>query len=251
MSDSQPTHRCLRYTLRLAFAAGLLIGLLSTAAFAAQPPANILSGSVEAFDSTIDYFPEKSSVGYATGFTVSYHGHYKVLTVSSPWKDSKLTFTYVLVQRGTPTPNTPEGATVFTVPAERFVALSTTYLPHLKSVGALESLVGLGTLNYVNTPEVVEMIEAGKLTETGSDARLNLEVTLDLDPHVVMTYAFGDPGHDAHPKLVEAGLPVAVNGEYTELTPLGRSEWMKFTALFLNREGRRSRWIGASRSWGA
>ena len=214
----------------------VLFAAVSGVSVTAELTENIKSGAVENYDPAVDYFPEKASIDHATGFSVTYHGHYKKVVVSSPWKNAKQAFTYILVQRGTPPPDIPEGAPVFSVPAERFVALSTTYLPHLEAAGALSSLVGLGTLKYVNTPGVVEMIEAGKITETGSDSRLNLEVTLDLDPHVIMTYAFGEPSYDAHPKLAEAGLPVAVNGEYTSGTPLARSEWMKFTGLFLNRE---------------
>jgi iron complex transport system substrate-binding protein len=46
----------------------------------------------------------------------------------------------------------------------------------------------------------------------------------------------GNPKSDSHPKLIEAGLPVAIIAEYMESSPLGRAEWLKFMALFFNRE---------------
>ena len=46
----------------------------------------------------------------------------------------------------------------------------------------------------------------------------------------------GNPKSDSHPKLIEAGLPVAIIAEYMESSPLGMAEWLKFMALFFNRE---------------
>jgi iron complex transport system substrate-binding protein len=49
--------------------------------------------------------------------------------------------------------------------------------------------------------------------------------------------AYGMSGEwDTYQKLIETGLNVAVNGEHNETIPLGRSEWIKFVALFFNRE---------------
>jgi iron complex transport system substrate-binding protein len=51
-----------------------------------------------------------------------------------------------------------------------------------------------------------------------------------------MTYGVGNPEYDAHPKLLEAEVKVAMNSEYMETSPLGRAEWIKFIAMFFNRE---------------
>jgi iron complex transport system substrate-binding protein len=51
-----------------------------------------------------------------------------------------------------------------------------------------------------------------------------------------MTFAYGSPDYDNHPKLLEAGVPTAVTAGYMETSPLGRAEWLKFTALFFNQE---------------
>jgi iron complex transport system substrate-binding protein len=45
------------------------------------------------------------------------------------------------------------------------------------------------------------------------------------------------PQYNTHPLLRNAGVNVAINSEYVEPTLLGRSEWLKFTAAFLNRDG--------------
>jgi iron complex transport system substrate-binding protein len=37
-------------------------------------------------------------------------------------------------------------------------------------------------------------------------------------------------------KISELGMPVVINAEYLEKHPLGRAEWIKFVALFFNKE---------------
>jgi iron complex transport system substrate-binding protein len=70
----------------------------------------------------------------------------------------------------------------------------------------------------------------------GSGAGVNVELLLHVNPDLIMTHAAGASQYDAHPKLLEAGLKVAVNAAYMDTSPLGRTEWMKFVALFFNQE---------------
>jgi iron complex transport system substrate-binding protein len=51
-----------------------------------------------------------------------------------------------------------------------------------------------------------------------------------------MASGSGVPEYDAHPVLIEAGVPVAINAEWVENAPLGRAEWLMFTAAFFNAE---------------
>ena len=204
----------------------------------AQPlTRNITEGCVENYDPTVDYFPEKVTVEEATGFQVEYFNNYKVVTVTKPWQGAEEGFQYVLVQCGTPAPEGFDPASVIQVPIRSIVAMSTTYLPHLDALGLVDRLVGLDSFTYVNTPSVVERIQAGELAEVGFGSGVNVELVLDLNPDLVMTYGIGVPDYDAHPKLLEAGVKVAINGDFMENTPLGRTEWGKFLALFFNREG--------------
>ncbi|MBK35418.1 MAG: ABC transporter substrate-binding protein [Gemmatimonadetes bacterium] len=185
-----------------------------------------------------DLFPHKARIRHATGFDVTYHETYKVVRVLRPWKGAKESFTYVLVQEGTPRPDGFDGAQTMTVPARRFVALSSTYLPHVEKIDALDRLVGLGKADFVYSPRIRDRIAEGHIAETGSDGSLNIETLVSLTPDLVMSYGSGNPAGDVHPKLMEIGIPAAVNGEFMEQSPLGRAEWIKFTALFFNLEDR-------------
>ncbi len=222
----------------------LLTGALALMPVAAQDAvatltANLTEECVTDYDPTVDYFPEKVTITDAVNFSVAYFNHYKVVEVTNAF-DGAEPFTYVLVQCGTPAPDAadfPEGTQFIEVPAGNIIAMSTTQLPHLTDLGLVDKLVGLDSFLFVSSPEVRERIDAGELVEIGSGAGVNVELALDVEPDIVMTYGF-NPATDAHPVLIEAGIFTALNAEWREPTPLARAEWIKYTALFYNAEAR-------------
>lgn len=209
-----------------------------TAVVRTAPEANLTEGCVTDYDPTIDYFPEKVTIADATGWTIEYHHNYKVITVLNPWRNADVTFRYVLVQCGTPPPAETGDALIVEVPVKTVVAMSTTQLPHLAELGVIDKLVGVDSFLYINNQTVRAKINAGELVEIGSGGQVNIEQALELQPDLIMTYGVGNPEYDAHPKLLEAGLKVVLNSEYMETSPLGRAEWIKFTAAFFNREAK-------------
>jgi iron complex transport system substrate-binding protein len=200
------------------------------------PTANLTEGCVVEYVAGLDYFPEKATVEYSAGFTIEYFGHYKVLTVNTPYPGATESFQYALVQCGTPKPQGFTEEQIIEVPVKSIVSMSTTYLPFLEQIGVLDRLVGLDDATYVSNPTVLKMAADGKLKTIGSGAAVNVEQALDLRPDLIMVYSSGSPEYDAHPKLIEAGLKVALNAEWLDTSPLGRAEWGKFIAAFFNKE---------------
>jgi iron complex transport system substrate-binding protein len=60
---------------------------------------------------------------------------------------------------------------------------------------------------------------------------------------VIFTYGMGNEW-DTYPKMEEAGLPVILNGDWNEQDPLGRAEWVKFIALFYDKETEANAFFG-------
>ncbi len=197
---------------------------------------NLTDGCVETYDPNVDYFPEKVTLTQTKGFAVEYHNNKKLVTVETPWPGATEGFQYVLVQCGTPAPEGYEATQIIDVPVKRMITMSTTYLPFLDKLGVLDRLVGVDDTTYVNNPTVLKMAEEGKLPSIGYRAALNDEQVLELEPDLVMTYGSGAPESDAHPVLLNAGVKAVINAEWMETAPFGRTEWGKFTALFLNKE---------------
>ena len=209
---------------------------VATAVPTEAPTSNLTDGCVENYDESVDYFPQKTAVTHADGFTVDYFNNYKVVTVAAPWLGAEDSATYLLVQCGTPAPEGFDDAVTIEVPINSFVSMSTTYLPYLDTFGKLDTLVGVDFGSFAYNPTVQEMLAAGELVELGSGATVNVEAALELDPDIIMTSASGSADFDTHPKLEEVGLTVVLNADYLDVTPLGRAEWGKFIAVFYNEE---------------
>nr|WP_138503607.1 ABC transporter substrate-binding protein [Nostoc sp. PA-18-2419] len=231
-------HRKLVFGIAVGVSQFLLIVTLIIACHntAINTSTNNINNCIQKYEQNTDYFPTKIKITHAIGLTVEYYKHYKVVTIKNPWQNAKTTFKYALVQCGTPTPKGFNQAQVITVPINSIVSLSTTHLPHLAKLGVVDKLIGISNSKQVNTREVVERIKAGKVTQVGNNANVDIEKLLELNPDLVTTFGTGDSQTDNYAKLTEAGLKVGINAEYMEDTPLGRSEWLKFTALFFNKE---------------
>jgi iron complex transport system substrate-binding protein len=185
--------------------------------------------------SDADEFPFHTDIRYARGFSVEYHNTYKVLTVHSPWPNADVPLTYLLVQRNTPTPAGYSDAQHIEIPVRKVVTLSTSYLPYLDKLGLVDRIIGHDDFRYVCTPSVRNMIEKGSITEVGEGSLVNVELIMELNPDLVMTFHTGNE-RDAYPLLIRTGLPVVINAEWYEENPLAMAEWIKFIALFFNRE---------------
>ena len=226
--------------LRIAVAScwAALAVLLAGCALDVPPPMPVAIGEecIQSYDANKDYFPYKTNVEFAEGFTLSYYNNYKVLEVLSPWPGAEASETYLLVQCGTPRPSGFEDAYTIEVPVKSIVTLSTTYLPHLEILDEVEALVGLGNDAYVYSEDIRERVQAGEIQVVGGDSTVDLETTLTLSPDLIIAYSSGFPDSDAHPLLRSADQSVFLNTEFREPTPLGRAEWFKTTAAFLNRE---------------
>jgi iron complex transport system substrate-binding protein len=213
----------------------LLLAVLATPALA-QPDANLTGACVETFEANVDYFPDQVTFEYASDVEVMYYPHYKIVRLMV----DGVQFEYVLLQCGTPTPEMFEGTEiidyqVIEVPVRSVITLSATFIPALDIIGELDAVVGLDESDYIYNPALRERADAGDLTEVGS-MELNVETVLDLDADLVLANPFGLIGSDVYSQIVGGGVPIALNADYLETTPLGRAEWIKLIALFFNRE---------------
>lgn len=210
---------------------------------AEQLTTNLTDGCVTDFRDGVDYFPHKVTISYTTGFTIEYFDNYKVVTVPEPFSGADVGETYVLVQCGTPAPEGFADATIVETPITSFVSMSTTYLPYLVELDVVHTLVGVDSADFISSEEVRARAAAGDLVQVGFGGDVNTEVVLDLNPDLVMTFGSGFPEFDAHPKLREAGIPVALSADFLDTSPLGQAEWGKFIAVFYNQEAAIESWF--------
>ncbi|MFP4490236.1 MAG: ABC transporter substrate-binding protein [Spirochaetaceae bacterium] len=185
-------------------------------------------------------------VEHAEGFSVDRVGDYTVVRVSRLWEENGSESVYCLVSRTYEKSDeeilkdvrgklsSREEIQLIRTPVTSFGALSTTYLYPLAELGEVDSLVAVDKHDYVYNREVRGLIEEGDVAEVGDGPTIDLEKIVALDPELVMATGVAGEWNTAE-RLEKADVPVVVNADYLEKTPLARAEWIKFISLFFEK----------------
>ncbi len=182
----------------------------------------------QGFDHTLE-------VEFAKGFEISYFEGYKVITLKNAWPGSDKVFKYALIERNTILINPDLFDAIVTIPIKKIVVTSTTHIPSLEMLGVEESLIGFPNLNYISSVKTRKRIDGGFIKELGKNEDINTEVLIDLAPNLVVAFAV-DGNNKTLNTIEKTGIPVVYNGDWTEASPLGKAEWIKFFATFFNKE---------------
>jgi iron complex transport system substrate-binding protein len=177
----------------------------------------------------------QSSLKYASGFTWRSEGNVKYVTVNYPYQGATEGYQYMLVPDDEAVPDHEEKTQVIRTPINKIVCTSTTHIPLLDYLGETNSLIGFPTTDYISSKVMRKRIDDGKVTDLGIDKGMNIELLYSLHPQLVMGYTMSNDLGQLK-KIRELGIPVIINAEYLEKHPLGRAEWIKFVALFYNKE---------------
>ncbi len=180
-----------------------------------------------------------TEINYASGFSIEKSDSgLTIIKVASPWPNAETTFTYALIPKekmAEMTINTDEYDVIIAVPVERIVVTSTTHIAALEALGVVDKLVGFPDTEYVSSQAARKRIDAKLIEELGNNEAINTEMVLKLNPEIVV--GFGVDGQNkAYATLQRANIPVVYNGDWTEETPLGKAEWIKFFAPFFNKD---------------
>ena len=178
---------------------------------------------------------DQTKLSYAEGFSIQYQGRNKLVEVKYPFQGATSGYKYLLVPRGESIPVHPPDVRVITIPLKSIVCTSTTHIPLLEYLGESDKLIGFPTTDFISSKKVRERIDNGLVQELGVDKGINLERLASLKPDMVMGYTMSSD-YGQFKKMEELNIPVVINAEYLEKHPLGRAEWIKFTAVFFNKE---------------
>ncbi len=181
----------------------------------------------------------ESTIAHAKGFEV-----YKtsdgitVITVNSPWPGADKSFTYALVPKEKMADVLIDPSlfdAVIPVPIENLVVTSTTHIPALEALEVGDLLSGFPGTDYISSEYTRARVSAGKVINLGNNEMMNTEMTLRLKPEVVVGFSISSE-NKTYETLKRSGIPVVYNGDWTEQTPLGKAEWIKFFAPFFQLE---------------
>lgn len=201
-------------------------------------------GCVTDYDPETNYFPDQVEVAHSSLFQVEYHNNYKVVRTQAeaeyftPISASEV---YILVQCGTPAPELAadlSDAEIIEIPVQRVSTGNNEEVAALIELGVADRIVSLGT--PVNTadawhPLIKEMVDSG-IPVTGTSFNIVLETVVAQEPDLLILLTWIGNQQENLETARELGIPTVGHHVWLEPTPLGRAEWLKFFALFFNKE---------------
>ncbi len=194
---------------------------------------------VASYDPAIDYFPDKVEAEYTAQWSVTYHNHYKVITIDSTYDDpaaESAVEQYVLVQCGTPVPEelaAAEDTLVIEVPVKRMIEAGGGVLGAVEMLDLLDPLVAWRdqyTTGVAHLPKISAKYEAGELGNIG-EYDSGWEATIEFEPELLFSYGSRTEIEEAR----SLGIPYVYFSPFSE-GPLGSAEQLKFVSLFFNIE---------------
>lgn len=193
-------------------------------------------------ETVVTHRVSETSIKYAQGFDIVDYGDYKLLEVYKPWTGAEKSYTYLLVNDPTLVPSNHSADAVIEVPVNRLIVTSTTHIPALEMLESEEALVGFPGLHFISSAVVRQRISQKLLVDIGQNESINTEVVMAYQPDVFVGFGV-DGNNKTYALLEQAGIPVVYNGDWTETTPLGKAEWIKFFGVLLGKEKEAEAWF--------
>lgn len=168
-----------------------------------------------------------NEIHYAKGLEIYKNEGFTIVKITSPWPNAKEQFTYILQEKNGIIPDSLKQFTAISVPIKSIVVTSTTHIPALELLGVENTLVGFPNTDYISSVKTRKLIATGKVREVGTNETLNTEVLIDMNPDVIVSFGLNN-SNPTLDNLKKSGLKVMLNGDWTEQSPLGKAEWIKF-----------------------
>ena len=172
----------------------------------------------------------ESTIKYAKGFDIQHFKNYTKLTVKAPYQNSTEVFEFMLTSD-----KSNSDLNTIQIPVNSIVVTSTTHIPMLELLQVENKLVGFPNTDYISSPKTRNLIAHGSIKELGHEESINTELLLDLKPDLVVGFSLNS-NNKMFSVIEKLGIPVLLNGDWLEETPLGRAEWIKFFGVLFNKE---------------
>ena len=180
------------------------------------------------------------SIQYAKGFGIKYTEDYKVVTVYNPWDTTRILQQYVLIRKERPRPERLPPGQVITAPVNNIACFSSIDAAMLDILGELDKVKALAETRYVKIPALRNGLDNGTIADIGESTALNIEALMNIAPDIIIVSPFHNQGYG---KLESTGIAIVENAGYMEQSPLGRAEWIRFLAAFVDKDKEAEQWM--------
>ncbi len=172
---------------------------------------------------------------YAKGFTISESDRSIFIVVNNPWSKGDTLATYLLIKKGDRREFLNQADFVIEIPVKRVAVLSSVYLGMLKLLREENKTIACNNARLIYDSILYNRFLTGELINLGESLEMDAEAVIGASPDLLMKYIYGSVEINDQ-NVVEAGIPIAYNLEFMESHPLGRAEWLKFVAAFVDKD---------------
>ena len=172
-----------------------------------------------------------SSIKYAKGFDIYEINNIKKLVIYNPQNTNEILNTYYFAD-STCYNNYPPSPQYLKTPLDSVAVFSATQLNAFSKLGIINNIIAISESEYIQNPKIKSLYNNNQIVELANNGNFYLEKTLELNPKII----FYSPYNLAqkHP-LASTNITMIPFFDFLESNPLGRAEWIKFTALFFNK----------------
>lgn len=192
---------------------------------------NTISNVSELFNKS-DGRKVASFVKYAEGFDIYQVDNINKLVIYNPQNKEEIHSVYYLADSDYHRDYQPSSDFLKT-PVNNVAVFSATQLNAFSKLNIMDKVIGVSESEYIQNPDIKKRYKNGQLFELAGNGNFYLERTLEVNPSII----FYSPYNLAqkHP-LAATELTMIPFFDFMESNPLGRAEWIKFTALFFGKE---------------
>ncbi len=188
---------------------------------------SIFTQCKEASKATNEVSSEDNIVKHAEGFSIVKYRNFSILKVKNAYPEAKEVYTYVLHKEKAQLPDSLNSYTKIQIPVKKIIVTSTTHISSIEMLQSENTIVGFPSTHYVSSIKTRALIDNGTIREIGSNQSLNTELIFDLNPDVIVGFSV-DGDLKTYKNLEKNGQKIIFNADWTEKTPLGKAEWIKF-----------------------
>lgn len=171
---------------------------------------------------------------YAEGFFVTQYSNYSILHIKHPFPNTEKTYRY-LIGDVVDVKEKQLFDGVINTPIKTIVVTSTTHVAALEALDVSHSLVGFPGLDYISSEKTRKRIKLGLVKDLGQSHHLNIELLLQCKPDLLMGFGIDNENNMRH-DLEAHTIPVILNGDWVEKSPLAKAEWIKCFGILYNKE---------------
>ncbi|HWY10478.1 MAG TPA: ABC transporter substrate-binding protein [Bacteroidia bacterium] len=176
------------------------------------------------------------SLMYAKRFCIENFKEYKKLFLFGNRESNDTTATFILYSKSQPKPKLGDNVFYIATPVNNIACMSSVYAAMLTKLQLQNKIIAVDNVDYYNNKFIVEGVALKKIKEIGKGPEISVEQTLVLNPDLLLMFGMGNPKKDANEKIINSKIPVAITLDHLEEHPLARAEWIKFIAVFFDKE---------------